>query len=312
MTYHTQNLANNLHYFHLGLDEPLPCEKCETPVRQARERGLSWSHLAPLMNRYNLIDRPTAEAAWQWFQARTYTEDVCPHRASRLCSWKCTTCDQCIEDLGPSTAPHLGEIGHTETCARHQADLRAYLPNSGFRLIPAQGMRHRLAAVQKLCQTVNPRCEAIKAALRAVKNVEQALTAAENHYGAPQWVAANNKTHLEGLLRIEVHPDDADAVRNLADALAEDWMFRGVSHHTRSCLTAVQHNLFEDAARVIPGLAAILTHEPTGKLEELNKIFTHHRNRSKLILTPAQGRAHKRWQQAMQPHLNSEYTHHSS
>jgi len=90
-------------------------------IRNARAAGESWAELAELLGvadaeaAYEVAVGPADDGAgWAWSRHRdTY--------------WRCSTCGALVTDAGPYGHPSDNESGHADGCARHRADIAAYL-----------------------------------------------------------------------------------------------------------------------------------------------------------------------------------------
>jgi hypothetical protein len=86
-------------------------------VRRAREAGLSWAELAPV------LDVGDGEAAFEW--AAGATDDR--WRRSSV-TWRCPTCGELVSDYGPyESHPDDNESGHARDCDRHVAEVAVWL-----------------------------------------------------------------------------------------------------------------------------------------------------------------------------------------
>lgn len=78
-------------------------------VRRAREAGLSWADIAPV------LDAEDGQAAYEWA-----TGGVEDHWRRSSVTYRCPSCAELIADYGPyENHPDDCESGHTPGCARH-------------------------------------------------------------------------------------------------------------------------------------------------------------------------------------------------
>lgn len=94
-------------------------------ARKLRGDGVSWSEIFPLLGLEDIEGRAKHEAAYEFIlgpDTREFRFD------ERYVYWACGSCTQGVRDRGPYNGhPADNETGHAEDCARHQAEIDAYM-----------------------------------------------------------------------------------------------------------------------------------------------------------------------------------------
>lgn len=91
-------------------------------VEELRGDGANWQAIAAAVRGDDDVDSETEQAVFEEFAVRgLHTFDTA------WLSWRCSSCASRVIDYGPAN-PHPDDVeqGHTEDCARHDAEIRAY------------------------------------------------------------------------------------------------------------------------------------------------------------------------------------------
>lgn len=103
-------------------------------ARTARAAGRSWNEIGAALGLPSEA-APVGEAAFDWLvcgRPPASKEEGWSWRAPSAC-WRCTTCDAQVTDNGPfESHPGDNETGHTESCARHRAEVAAWAARTGW------------------------------------------------------------------------------------------------------------------------------------------------------------------------------------
>ena len=126
------------------LVDPLPAVRAAAVLRDAARRvlvdvieaaraaGRSWGEIGTALGMPDDGD-PVGEVAFALI-----VEGREPQRTRELfrvpsTSWRCTACGELVQDRGPfESHPGDNESGHTDTCARHRADVQAWRARTGW------------------------------------------------------------------------------------------------------------------------------------------------------------------------------------
>ncbi|MEU7811843.1 hypothetical protein [Pseudonocardia sp. NPDC049154] len=95
-------------------------------VEAARAAGRSWDEVGEALGLPDEGD-PVGEVAFGLVVEGR--EPQCPRELFRppSSSWRCASCGELVQDRGPfESLPDDNESGHTDDCARHRADVRAW------------------------------------------------------------------------------------------------------------------------------------------------------------------------------------------
>lgn len=104
-------------------------------ARTARAAGRSWDEIGAVLG-LPTGDAPLGDVAFDWLVCgRAPDPDSEGVRSFRTPSayWRCITCDAQVTDDGPfESHPGDNETGHTDTCARHRAEVTAWAQRTGW------------------------------------------------------------------------------------------------------------------------------------------------------------------------------------
>ncbi|MBC3189972.1 hypothetical protein H7X46_02705 [Pseudonocardia sp. C8] len=108
-------------------------------AESARAAGRSWDEIGAALGLDSAGDgggRSRAELAFEWLVEGREPQpepDRWPSFRAPTTSWRCATCGQRVTDRGPyESHPDDNEDGHAEACARHRADVRAWVRRTGW------------------------------------------------------------------------------------------------------------------------------------------------------------------------------------